>query len=226
MKTRLQFTPALTAAILCALAWFALWLTAFRPIPEPAVETPRRTAAAVCPATDDPLRAPSLFALPAKEGFSGTFPEKQVYVEIDLERPRQPETYLSRQPTASAAPDQTELIESIPLPHSDLPLPEGTRTKVIRRPGPIALFFSPELQPRAQTTSLAGVEPLPVASVRIHLTVRPDGTVAHAFFETPMEQPALLSAVRKLRFRPASVQTDGWLDIRFTPPKEKPGETI
>ena len=214
-------------AAVCSLAWFALWLSAFRPIPEPAPEPMPRPAVAICSATDETLsrlRAPTLFALPSKEGFSGTFPEKRVNVRLSPERLRQPETYLARQP-GTAAPDQTTLIERIPFPQSELPAPGATPTAVIRRPETIVFFFSPELASRAtEIKPPSEIESLPDASVRIHLTVRPDGTVAHAFFETPMEQATLLSAVRKLRFTPAPEKTGGWLDIRFTPDRENRGE--
>ncbi len=230
MKFRVQFTPALTVALVCSLAWFALWLTAFQPMPEPLVEFAQQPPAAFCPATDKTLhslQAPTLFALPSKEGFSGTFPERQVNVELSLERPRQPDTWLSRQPAAAPAPDQTQLIESIPLPQNKLPAPGVVRTTVIRQPEPIALFFSPELQSRAtEIKSINGIEILPVASVRIQLTVRPDGRVAHAFFEKPMENTALLSTVRQLRFAPAPEETAGWLDIRFSPSREKAGDSL
>jgi len=217
-------------ASVCSLAWFALWLTAFQPMPERPVESAPRPPAAFCPATDKTLhslQAPTLFALPSKEGFSGTFPERQVNVELSLERPRQPDTYLSRQPAAAPAPDQTQLIESIPLPQNKLPAPRAIRTTVLRQPEPIALFFSPELQSRAaEIKSINGIEILPVASVRIRLTVRPDGSVAHAFFEDPMENASLLSAIRQLRFSPATEESTGWLDIRFSPSREKAGASL
>ena len=211
-------------ALLCSVAWFALWLAAFRPIPESAAAPKPRPSITVVPANDDPLsrlRAPTFFALPSKEGFSGTFPEKRVNVHLSFEQPRQPEPYLTRQPSA-ATPDQTKLIGRIPLPQSELPVPSATPTAVIRNPEKIAFFFSPELQPRATGIEPpAEIESLPEASVRIHLTVRSDGTVAHAFFETPTEQPALLGAVRTLRFNPAPEKTAGWLDIRFSPAKNQ-----
>ncbi|MBI9019988.1 MAG: hypothetical protein JEZ10_01865 [Verrucomicrobia bacterium] len=230
MKSRLQFTPALTVALVCALAWFALWLTAFRPMPERPAKSKPRPAAAFCPSADrtlHALQAPTLFALPSEEGFSGIFPERRVNVNLSLELPRQPETYLSRQPGAAPAPDQTQLIERIPLPQNKLPAPGAGRTTVLRQPEPIALFFSPELQPRAtEIKSLSGVETLSVASVRIRLTVRPDGNVAHAFFEDPMENAALLSAIRRLRFNPAPEESTGWLDIRFSPSTGKEGDAL
>ncbi len=207
-------------AAVCSVAWFAFWLSAFRPVPEPAPQPKFRLPAAICPATDpalNTLQSPTLFALPSEQGFSGTFPADQVNVRLSLEQPRRSETYLSRQPTSTPTPDQTQLFENIPRSESELPAPGGNRTPVLRNPKPIAFFFSPELASRA-----TGIKP-PVeiespsaASVRIHLTVRPDGTVAHAFFERPAEQAVLLISVRKLRFTPAPKETSGWLDIRFT----------
>ena len=208
-------------ALVCALLWFAFWLSAFRPVEERPYAPSFSPPAALCLATDTALhllQAPTLFALPSVQGFSGIFPERHIDVPISLEQPRQPKTYLSRQPTASAPPDQAKLIERIPLLQSTLPVPGEQRTIATRHPDRIALFFSPELQPRAnETGTLNEIADLPVASIRIHLTVQPNGKVAHAFFETPIEQSALLRAVRALRFSPASEKTEGWLDIRFTP---------
>ena len=211
------------AAAVCALAWFAFWLSAFRLSPEPAPEPTFRPGVAVCPATDptlNTLQAPTLFALPSEQGFSGTFPANQVNVRLSLEQPSQSETYLSRQPISTPTPDQNQLFENIPRFESELPAPGGTRTTVIRNPEKVAFFFSPELAPRAtETKPPIEIESLSEGSVRIRLTVRSDGTVAHAFFETPTKQPALLSAVRKLRFAPTPKETSGWLNIRFTPAK-------
>lgn len=218
MKRPVQPTLAIILATLCAIAWFAFWLSAFEPTVQPQIQEPRPLAAAFCPAANETLQAPTLFALPSEQGFSGVFPEQRVNVDLSLERPRQPETYLSRQPVATATPDQTQLIESIPLPQNKLPAPGATRTVVIRQPERIALFFSPELKPRAsEIKSISEIDTLSSASVRIRLTVRPDGSVAHAFFETPIKQPALLSAIRKLRFTATDKETVGWLDIRYTP---------
>ena len=227
MKTRIQFTPALIIAIVCSLAWFALWLSAFRPVPEPSVSPEPRLVATVFPATDktlNPFRAPTLFALPSEQGFSGTFPEERINVHLSLERPLQPETYLPRQPVDTPSPNPTQLTESIPLPESELPMPGATRTTVIRQPEKISLFFSPELASRATEIKIpAEINTLPDSSIRIRLSVRPDGGIAHAFFENPTEQPSLLRAIRNLRFTPTSEKTEGWLDIRFTPDREKTG---
>jgi hypothetical protein len=215
-------------ALVCSLVWFALWLSAFRPVEERPYVPSFSPPVALCPTPGNALhllQAPTLFALPSEQGFSGIFPERHIDVPLSLEQPRQPKTYLSRQPTAAAPPDQAKLIERIPLLQSTLPVPGEQRTIATRHPDRITLFFSPELQPRAtETGTLNEIEDLPVASIRIHLTVQPNGKVAHAFFATPIEQPALLRAVRTLRFSPASEKTDGWLDIRFTPepnPKSK-----
>ena len=208
-------------AFVCTLAWFALWLSAFRPVLELPVEPARYPTAAFCPAANEPLQSPTLFALPSEQGFSGVFPARSVNVTLSLERPPQPQTYLARQPTAAPAPDQTQLIESIPLPQNKLLAPGATRTVVIRQPEPIILFFSPNLQPRVNETTFPNeIKSLPAASVRIHLNVRPDGSIAHAFFESPVDSSTLLSAVRKLRFTPTDEETAGWLDIRYTPPQE------
>lgn len=227
MKSRIQFSPALTLAFLCSLAWFALWLSAFQPALEPPFQPVHLPPVALHPRPEGVLRtlqSPTLFARPSAEGFSGTFPENRVDLSLSLERPHQPETYLDRRPAAAPAPDRTQLmIETIPLPQSDLPAPGAPRTAVERRPERIELFFSAELQTRASETGpLKEIEDLSTASLRIHLTVRPDGTVAHAFFDTPAEQPALLSAIRRIRFTPEAEETSGWLDIRFTP---QSGET-
>jgi len=227
VKTRIQFTPALIMAIVCSLAWFALWLSAFHPVPEPSFPATPHLAATIFPATDEtlsPFRAPTLFALPSEQGFSGTFPEDRVNVRLSLERPHQPKTYLPRQPTDTPAPNPTQLTENIPLPESELPAPGATRTTVIRQPERIAFFFSPELASRATDIETPDViTALPGSSIRIRLSVRPDGNVAHAFCETPIEQPTLLRAIRNLRFTPSSEKTEGWLDIRFTPDREKAG---
>jgi len=207
-------------AALCAIAWFALWLLAFHPVSGPAFCSPTRPAVAISPSPGAMLRSvqsPTLFAFPSKQGFSGTFPENRVSTHPMIERSRPPETYLSRRLVPAPAPDQTKLIEQVSLPQSELPAPGATQTEVVRRPGRMTLFCSPELLPRANGIELPGdLEILSSTSIRIHLTVRPDGRVAHAFFESPARQPALLNAVRKLRFSPAAEKTEGRLDIRFT----------
>ncbi|MCC6972124.1 MAG: hypothetical protein IT434_18070 [Phycisphaerales bacterium] len=82
------------------------------------------------------------------------------------------------------------------------------------------LFLSPELKVRA-----GEFPPLNIPSaklpetIRVNLTVRMDGTVESAFFETPITNTALLSAIRLLPFKPAKEKSEGWIDIRF--PQER-----
>ena len=99
----------------------------------------------------------------------------------------------------------------------DLPAPGARPTAIIQQPDRIALFLSPELQARADEPPQLTVSGILPASVRIHLGIRPDGTVDQVLFETPVENEALAGAVRQLRFKPAAVRTDSWLDLRFTP---------
>ncbi len=208
-------------ATVCAIAWFAFWLSAFQPSSNTAPQPKTQRSATLCSSTDptlNTLQSPTLFALPSKQGFSGTFPADQVDVTLSLERPHQPETYLTHQPVAAPIPDQTQLIESIPRSESELPPPKKNRTTNTRKPENIAFFFSPELAARA-----TNIKPpkklytLPQTTVRIHLSIRPNGTVKHAFFENPTKQPALLSTIRGLRFDQAYEKTSGWLNIRISP---------
>jgi len=207
---------------ICSLLWFVFWLTAFHPMEQPAALSPSRPAISLDPKTDEPLRTlqnPTFFALPSKEGFSGIFPENHVNISLTLERPKHPKMVLARQPGTAPVPDQTQLIKSVPLPSSQLSVPHQYRTIPMRQPDRIALFFSPNLPPCINSTeSLQEIKPLSPSSTHIDLTVRPNGTVAHAFFETPTDQPALRSRVYQLRFSPVPKEIHGWLDIRFTPP--------
>lgn len=222
MKHILQISIVPAAALTGAFAWFAFWLTAFQPIVQHPVQPVPQPSAVLCHPADEPRQSPTLFALPSKAGFSGDFPPNRVDVPLTLERPRQPETYLSRQPAAAPEPDQTKLVSTISFPQCDLPAPGAIRTTEPRHAEPIALFFSPSLAPRAQDITLpADIEPLPTGSIRIQLTVLPDGHVVHAFFDEPIKNAALMSAARTLRFSPADEETNGWLDIRFTPAQEK-----
>lgn len=211
-------------ASVCALAWFALWLTAFRPAPTSLFqpESPPRLILHPDINGSFALQNPTRFARPSQEGFSGTFPPERIPLRLALRQPHPPETYLSRPSAIAPAQNQPESIEAIPLPQSELPAPGAARTTLVRHPGRIELFFSPELQSRADCAEpFKEIEALSLVTLRIHLTVRPDGTVAHALFETPAEPPALLSAIRKIRFSPSPETTVGWLDIRFTPPAGK-----
>jgi len=219
VKQRLQLSPALTAAILCALLWFAFWLIAFHPRPIRKITATVYPAAIFLPAGAEDIReirSPTLFALPSEQGFSGTFPESHVNLKLSLDQPDQPKFYLPREPADRTPPTQISLLETVPPLQSQLPAPGATHTGSAPRPERIALFFSPSLQvrmPDPVELDLSGTLP---PSVRIHLTIRPNGTVEQALFETPVENSTLAGAVRKLRFAPAAEQTSGWLDIRFT----------
>ena len=229
MNTSSPSNRAYGLAAICALIWFAFWLSAFHPISAPATPPKPPPAITLCRTpnpTLKPLLTPTLFALPSTKGFSGTFPENTIHTPRSIENQHPSKTYLSRQPPASPVTDQINLIESIVLPESELPAPGAKQTTLTRQPEKIAFFFSPELQPRAtQIEPATQLDPLPNSSLRIQLTVRSDGTVEHAFFETPTEHPALLQTIRRLRFTPAANKTVGWLDIRFTPQGNPKHET-
>lgn len=223
MKTRLKISPALGAALLCAILWFAFWLTAFTIQPLIKTIPQRHPTATYLPAGAENTRellAPTLFALPSAQGFSGVFPETRVHMDLSLNQPEQapqPEFYLQYEPTPRTEPDQVSLIETAPIPRAALPAPGTDPIQTAPRPGRIALFLSPELQPRTTEPmhlSISGELP---SSVRVSLSVQPDGTVDQAFFETPIENAALAGAIRKLQFKPSATRTDGWLEIRFTP---------
>ncbi len=234
MKHRLQLSPAFAGATACALLWFALWLIPFRPVPLRTMLSPTRPAATFCPAgaeTIRELRSPTLFALPSEEGFSGTFPESHINLFVptaghDVGDPL-PEsrinpadsqyTYLPRAPFARPEPDQISLREALPRLKTDLPSPGACLSSAIPQPDRIALFLSPELQTRTNSPLQLKVSGELPTSVRIHLSICPDGIVDQAIFETPVENETLAGAIRQLRFKPASSRTDGWLELRFTP---------
>ncbi len=237
MKHRLQLSPAFAAATVCALLWFALWLIPFRPIPLRAILSPTRPAAALCPPdaeTTRELRSPTLFALPSEEGFSGTFPTSRINLFVPttghavsnpLPEPRinpadSQYTYLPRAPVTRPEPDQISLREALPRLKTDLPAPGARASSALPQPDRIALFLSPELQTRTDSPLQLTVSGELPSSVRIHLSIRPDGTVDQSIFETPVENETLAGAIRQLRFKPASSRTDGWLELRFTPKED------
>ena len=219
MKIHVQFTPVLTAAILCAAGWFALWLFAFRPAPlRPA--TPSMHPEVTRLVTDDEtlrkLKTPTLFALPADAGFSGRFVENQVNLRLTLEKPATSIRYLPKE--NSAAPDVTRtlLTAETALPQGALPAPGTAPRPAIWPAAYTQLFLSPELKPRASEPPQLNIAAsgLP-ETVRVNLAVRADGTVESAFFDAPVTNAALLSAIRQLQFNPSKEKTDGWIDIRF-----------
>lgn len=225
MKIRIQFTPALTAALSCAAGWFAFWMFAFRPGLPPPVITAERPEAIRLVADDETLRklkAPTLFALPSGEGFSGQFLENRVDLHLSLEKPASPVRYLPHENAAAPGVDRTLLAAKTVIPQSALPVPGAAPQPAVRSAAGTQLFLPPGLELRAGSelppgTFAAGLP----ETVRVNLTVRPDGTVEHAFFETPVTNAALLSAVRQLHFKPATEQTENWIDIRFAQEEKK-----
>jgi hypothetical protein len=221
VKIRIQLTPASAGALLCTVAWFALWLLAFRPaLPEPVIKAshPEFIRLIADDATLDKLKTPTLFALPSTEGFSGPFfLENRIDLRPALEKTNSPIRYLSPEKIDSpGAVDRSQLMEETALPRSALPAPGAAPRTAIRPAAETQLFFSPELKLRAgDTPQLSGASAGMSGTLRVNLTIRTDGTVEYVFFETPVTNTALLSAIRQLRFKPASEQTESWIDIRF-----------
>ena len=220
MKIRVQFTPVLTAAILCAVGWFALWLFAFRPAPlRPA--TPSVHPEVIRLVADDEtlrkLKAPTLFALPADAGFSGRFVDNQVNLRLTLEKPATSVRYLPKENSAAPDVNRALLTAETVLPQGALRAPGTAPRPAIRPVAGTQLFLSPELKLRASDLPQLhiAVAGLP-ETVRANLVVRADGTVESAFFDAPVTNAALLGAVRQLQFNPSKENTEGWIDIRFT----------
>ena len=221
MKTRLQSILIFAGALLCASAWFALWLTAFHPQPVPPPNQPVHPSLALYPAqlADAPhFTQPTLFALPVKEGFSGTFPESRVYLNLKPEHPQQPDFFLQQRPHSKPLRKQIRFIEPVSLPQSgQLTVPGVAQQTDSKPPTGLFLILSPKLQARTdRALQLKGSENLP-AFVRIQLKVDPEGAVSQCFFETPLENDALARIIRALRFNPAPTETDGWLELRNIP---------
>lgn len=219
MNVRIQLTPALTGALFCATAWLAFWLFAFRPAPPGPARTvshPEFTRLIADNATLDKLKTPTLFALPSTEGFSGPFLENRIDLHLTLEKTNSPARYLSPEKVATSSIDRSQLMEETALPQGVLPAP-GTAPRTAILPAvETQLFLSPELKPRAgDTPKLSGASAGMSGTLRVNLTIRADGTVEYVFFETPVTNTALLSAIRQLRFKPAAERTESWIDIRF-----------
>ena len=220
MKIRVQFTPALTVAILCAAGWFALWMFAFRPAPfRQAMSTVHPEVSRLVP-DDETLRklkTPTLFALPSDTGFSGRFVEDQVNLRLTLEKPAAPVRYLPKDNRAAPDINSALLSAETSLPQGALPAPGTVPRPAIRPAAGTQLFLSPELKPRACDALQINIEASGLPEiVRVNLAVRSDGTVEQAFFDTPVTNAALLGAVRQLQFKPSKEKTEGWIDIRFT----------
>ncbi len=219
MKIRIQFTPASAGALLCAIAWFAFWLFALRPaVPSPVITAsqPEFTRLIADDATLDKLKAPTLFALPSTEGFSGLFLENVIDLHPALEKTNSPIRYLSPEKVVTPGVDRSYLMEETTLPHGALPAPGAAPRTAISPVAETQLFLSPELKLRAGDMPQLGVASSGMyGTLRVNLTVRTDGTVEYVFFETPVTNTALLSAIRQLRFKPASERTESWIEIRF-----------
>ena len=219
MKIRIQFTPALTVAILCAAGWFTLWLFAFRPAPlRPAMPSLHPEVIRLV-ANDEPLRklkTPTLFALPAVAGFSGRFVENQVNLRLTLEKPATPVRYMPKENHAAPDVNRTLLTAETVLPLGTLSVPGTASRPAIRPAAGTQLFLSPELNPRASEPPRLNIAAsgLP-ETIRVNLAVRADGTVESAFFDAPVTNTALLSAIRQLQFKPSKEKKEGWIDIRF-----------
>lgn len=219
MKIRIQFTPELTIALICAGGWTAFWLWTFRPVsPAPPAGGIRTELTRLI--TDDEtlrkLKAPTLFALPSSEGFSGKFLGNRVELHLTLEKPASAVRYLPPENAVIQATDSALLAPETKLPQSELPVPGAEIKSPVRPSGGIQLFPSPELELRGSEALPAGISAAGLPeTVRVNLALRSDGTVRQAFFETPVTNAALLSAVRQLRFKPSASRTEGWVDIRF-----------
>jgi len=219
VKIRVQFTPVLTAAILCAAGWFALWLFAFRPTSLRPAAPPVHPEVVRLVEDDETLRklkAPTLFALPADAGFSGKFIENQVNLRLTLEKPADPVRYLPKDNSAAPDVDRTLLTAETALPQGVLRAPGTEPRPAIRPAAGTQLFLSPELKLRASDLPQLNIAATGLPeTVRVNLAVGADGTVESAFFDAPVTNTALLSAVRQLQFNPSKEKTDGWIDIRF-----------
>ncbi|MEI8206183.1 MAG: hypothetical protein WCG03_04835 [Kiritimatiellales bacterium] len=221
MKIRVQFTPVLSVALLCASGWFSLWLFTFRPTPHRATISDVHTEVIRLVTDNETLRklkTPTLFALPANAGFSGRFVENQVNLRLTLEKPAAPVRYLPKENSVSPDVNRALLTEETGLPQGALPAPGTVPRLAIRPAAGTQLFLSPKLKLRVSDLPQLHIAAsgLP-ETVRANLAVRADGTVESAFFDAPITNTALLNAVRQLQFNPSKEKTEGWLDIRFAP---------
>jgi len=218
VKIHIHLTPVLTVSLLYAGGWFAFWMFAFRPAPGPStvpVARPEFIRLVADSETLRKLKAPTLFALPSDEGFSGRFLETRVDIHLSLEKPASPVRYLPHEDIPASGINQTLLTAETTLPQSALPIPGTIPSEPVRPADGPQLFLSPELTLRAGNTPQLNIASAGLPeTIRVNLSVRPDGTVGHALFEMPVTNAALLSAVRQLHFKPAAEPTESWIDIR------------
>lgn len=218
MKPRIQITPALGAALTASLLWFAFWLIAFRPADI------RPAAAGRPPARLMPLdgravpaySSPTLFALPAKDGFSDSFPADRVTLNLTFDAPEQPPLFLEAGFARQGDPNRAPLYHAVKPTRAGLRRPKAAATAASHQPG-IRITVSPELQPRADALTLSELTGDLPAYTRVRIRVEPDGGISRCFFETPPQNSALPIAVRGLRFAPGPQAIDSWIEIRYTP---------
>jgi hypothetical protein len=219
VKTRIQFTPETTLAILCAASWFILWLLIFQPAsipPHIPFAGPEFIRLIADDETLNKLKAPTLFALPSPEGFSGEFLETRIDLPLTLEKPSDPARYLPRQNLPVPAINPALLMGKTAFLQSPLPIPGDMPPAITPPPTATQLFLSPELSRRAEgPLSLTIKKPGFPDTLRANLVIRADGTVESAFFEQPVTNPALAGAIRNLQFKPGKQKTEGWIDVRF-----------
>ena len=162
------------------------------------------------------LKTPTLFALPSDAGFSGRFVENQVNLRLTLEKPAASTRYLQKENSTAPDVNRTLLTAETILPRGALPAPGTASRPAIRPAAGAQLFLSPELKLRAGNTLQLNIAASgSPETVRVNLVVRADGTVESAFFDAPVTNGALLSAVRQLQFNLSKEKTEGWIDIRF-----------
>lgn len=222
MNSPLQITPARSAAAICTLLWFALWMLAFRPEPIHPAQSASRPNAALRPA--DPhiipdFRNPSLFALPSRKGFSGTFPPVQINLALQFDTPRQSAIELPPGPIRKGDPAPSPLFKPVAFPEPKDHAPEASTLNPLVREDRIQFFFSPKLKARMSAPpELELPEERPgerPTSIHIQLSVRPDGSVEQAFFDPPAESAELITAIKTLRFKPGPHPTAGRLELRL-----------
>lgn len=217
MKKPLQLTPARSAATVCTLLWFAIWMLGFRPAPMGPERSVSRPNAALRPADARNIPDyldPSLFALPASKGFSGSFPPARINLALQFDAPRQATVELPPGRIREGDPDPSPLFEPVALSESGEQAPAVTALRPLAGGSGIEFFFSPELAERMPAPPQVELDGELPASVRIRLSVGSDGSVDQVFFETPVQNGALLAAIRNLRFTPAPQQTAGTLELR------------
>jgi len=220
VKIRIQLTPVLTTALICAAGWYTFWLLSFRPAPSRpliAIARPKVTRLVMDNETLRKLRVPTLFARPSIDGFSGDFLGDRVDIRLSLEKPASPIRYLPQENAIGPSANLTLLTTKAIIPKNELPVPGATPRQIPPPGATTQLFLSPELTPRAHDALRINIVSAGLPeTIRVNLTVGPDGTVERALFENPAAGIALLNAVRQLHFKSASGPTEGWMDIHFT----------